>query len=1174
MIFLEAGINRTSISACSAVWLCTRHALFYLSLLVSILGQDLGLGSRRTPITRPSQILQLTSADRTQPYPLRVEATVLYFDPVWHLCWLASSEAGEYLHLSKAAPFLPAGQRILIEGTIIPDHGLEAERVKITVLDPNPVVPSIPGVGCFDDTERLDSRLVLIEAYVDSQQDIDAGHLRLNLVVEGRPVVCWVKPRHYPKLPDFEHKMVRLTALYARRFDPTKTRAHVELWVGDESQIEELCPLSSSPAFRIPQTPIDELFGLPSGTKVRVSGLVQFQDLGSSLTIRNKRGQVLVKTAQKQGMPIGSTVECVGEIIHQAGQCYLEKALVRYCDVLVVNEEGNGVPPQQITIEQLRNIHAGEAERGRPATITGMVTWAMPESDFFFLQDVTGGARIRYNPAFMSAPKLLKAISIEGVTRRGPNVTELELRSFSDFGSMSAPLPKAIGLDQALSGSEDGQWVVLRGFLRRVVSDKDWHWIHLTTPSGDFVAHLNSPVKFVATTGSLVRIQGVCETLLNDQGKISGVTLRVPFLHDITVEEPAPADLFDLTLRPLQSLDLLSLSSSMIRVRVAGVVTQCRDGEYIQIQEEGFGVLLRTSTAKGLTEGDMIEAVGILGREGRHAVIREAVYRQLGSANPPEPKDIHGLKAVSSELEGALVRVEGVLLDAVNRTALTRYTLQDGNNNFEAILERWPGAEPLEALTPGSKLSLTGICKLEYDDNWQINGYSLRLRSAGDIVVLEPANLWTKERALTVMTSLGVCVLLSFFWVYALRRRVSKQTMELKQQLEHQHRLEAGVQHASRLESLGLMAGGIAHDFNNLLTVIMGNLGLALVNPEGAKAVGEHLKDAMKGASRARDLTQQLLTFARGGSPVRQEVDFPALIQEIAKTSIHGTTVRSEFRFEPGLWAADIDRKQISVVLQNVIFNAIQAMPAGGLLRVDVGNVFLSENALHGVKAGRYLHVIITDSGEGIAPSVLPRIFDPYFSTKKGSAGLGLATSYSIIRRHEGHIEARSHFGQGTSLMIHLPAASNSASLAKAPLPAKKETPPASLKGFQVLLMDDEESIRRIASIVLHRMGLEVTLASEGAEALRLFKEARASGHPFDLVILDLTIPGGIGGRETMEAIRLLDPIVPSIVSSGYSSDPVMADFKRYGFTAMVPKPYEVEELNAAVSELLLHKPA
>ena len=255
--------------------------------------------------------------------------------------------------------------------------------------------------------------------------------------------------------------------------------------------------------------------------------------------------------------------------------------------------------------------------------------------------------------------------------------------------------------------------------------------------------------------------------------------------------------------------------------------------------------------------------------------------------------------------------------------------------------------------------------------------------------------------------------------------------------------------------------------------------------------------------------------------------------------------------------------------IQNIVLNAVQAMPDGGAIQVSLNNDEFAPGAKAGLAAGRYVRLEIADSGEGIRPDILPRIFDPYFSTRKAGSGLGLATVYSIVKRHQGHIEVDSTPGHGTTFTLWLPAADTP--LPEPPAPALVAAA-APVRAARVLLMDDEESIRWLGATLLQRMGLEVTVVAEGAAAVREFSDARAAGRPFDLVILDLTIPGGMGGQETMEVIRRMDPRVPAIVSSGYSNDAVLADFRRFGFQAKVAKPYEIDQLVGAVKQVLAQR--
>jgi PAS domain S-box-containing protein len=377
-------------------------------------------------------------------------------------------------------------------------------------------------------------------------------------------------------------------------------------------------------------------------------------------------------------------------------------------------------------------------------------------------------------------------------------------------------------------------------------------------------------------------------------------------------------------------------------------------------------------------------------------------------------------------------------------------------------------------------------------------------------------------------------------------------------------RFEEELERGSRLESIGILAGGIAHDFNNILTAVMGNITLALLDAGGLATVERYLQEAERATVRARDLTQQLLTFAKGGSPVRTAVLLPEIIREVAQFALHGSRVKCEFDLPPGLWPADADKGQLGQVVQNLVINAVQAMPEGGSMRIGATNETVGADTQRSYRPGDYVRISVADTGTGIKPDHLAKIFDPYFTTKQHGSGLGLTTVYSIIHKHEGHIEVESELGRGTTFHLWLPALRDKEQEAG----EDREGAVVPMEG-RVLFMDDEESIVAMAGPLLRRLGFEAELVRDGAEAVRKFSEAYAAGRPFDLVVMDLTVPGGVGGREAIEQLRRIDPDVRAIVSSGYSSDPVLANHRAYGFRGMVAKPYKVEDFARVLRAVL-----
>ena len=376
-------------------------------------------------------------------------------------------------------------------------------------------------------------------------------------------------------------------------------------------------------------------------------------------------------------------------------------------------------------------------------------------------------------------------------------------------------------------------------------------------------------------------------------------------------------------------------------------------------------------------------------------------------------------------------------------------------------------------------------------------------------------------------------------------------------------KLEAEVHKASKLESLGLLAGGIAHDFNNLLTSIFGNVSLAKMFAVPESPIAERLEKAEQACLRAKEMTSQLLTFARGGAPVKHVQAAPRLLKELCDLVVFGTNVQCEFSFAPDLRPVEVDHGQITQALNNLLVNAVQAMPEGGTIQVRAENVPPGSRAGLPLAGAHYVRISIRDHGAGIPPEHLSRLFDPFFTTKHKGRGLGLATAYSIVRKHEGLIEVDAKVEPGATFHIYLPAS------AQATQPEAEDPTRLPTGQGRVLVMDDEPDILNFSHAALKRLGYEAELARDGAEALRLYREARESGRPFSAVILDLTIHGGMGGQEAIKHLLELDPQTRAIVSSGYSNDPVMAEFSKYGFRGVVAKPYEIRELGKVLRDVI-----
>ncbi len=382
--------------------------------------------------------------------------------------------------------------------------------------------------------------------------------------------------------------------------------------------------------------------------------------------------------------------------------------------------------------------------------------------------------------------------------------------------------------------------------------------------------------------------------------------------------------------------------------------------------------------------------------------------------------------------------------------------------------------------------------------------------------------------------------------------------MSLALDVSERERREEAQARAQRLESLAVMAGGIAHDFNNLLTGILGNLTLLLADdPPHAERV-EMLGEAEAAARRARALTLQLLTFSRGGAPAKELIDPGPVVREAALFASRGAAGTCRIEVPAGLWPVEADPGQLGQVVQNLVLNALEARPDGEVT-ISLANVAREPPA---TPSGPCLHLQVSDQGTGMPPERLERIFDPFFSTKRRGSGLGLAVTHSIVARHGGQVEVASAVGRGSTFDIYLPALPD-----RTLRPADPDVPVAPMN-LRVLVMDDEAPILRLAQRTLGAAGCQVVVAADGQEAVERWREAHVAGRPFDVVVLDLTVPGRMAGEETLSVLLELDPRVRAVVSSGYSESEVMEDHRAHGFRAAIPKPWSAEELRRVVAEV------
>ena len=394
---------------------------------------------------------------------------------------------------------------------------------------------------------------------------------------------------------------------------------------------------------------------------------------------------------------------------------------------------------------------------------------------------------------------------------------------------------------------------------------------------------------------------------------------------------------------------------------------------------------------------------------------------------------------------------------------------------------------------------------------------------------------------------------------------------ERKRARKEEERLRVQLQHAQKMEAIATLAGGIAHDYNNLLSVIMGSLSLAVERPGLEPELADLLNEANRASLKVRDLTHELMALSNGGAPVKKVGSMKDLLRTTLESIPSYSGISLKASVSKDLWQVPFDPLKMGAVFRNLVTNAVEAMPDGGTITIRAANFQVQSTKWDPeltLKPVDYVHISIQDQGVGIPQKHLNKIFDPYFTTKtpkeKKGMGLGLATTYAIIEKHGGHISFDSSPGEGTTVNIYLPVDSDLGEQ-KSPGYAKPISPSPIRR---VLVMDDEKMLRKLARQMLKRLGYKVKTVKDGFEALEAVKKQKDSGKPFDMVIMDLTIKGGMGGKQTIQELLKIDPHIKTIVSSGYSNDPIMDNYEAYGFMGSMAKPYKMNNLKEAIEKL------
>ncbi len=1147
--------------------------------------EPMGAGARRTapspapadqvdtteqsePIVGYQNLVHLHGRAYEQPQRFQIDATVLHYDPHWRQLWAQEGEATFFLIAPAQRLPIQAGQFVRLEGITIPASLSQVLQLQATVIGTEARPGPLPARGRLHDFAALNERLVRLEGYVESQSLVDRNHLRCELVSEGLRAEMFLLLEAENAAPSLVGQVVDVQGVYGGKRRPDGQLDSFTLIVPGPDRIIAAYPLRDDPRFAAPPVPIEQLPQAPAASWQHIAGRVVGVVPGVSVTLRDETGQVDVLTPQQHQLQIGAGAAAVGQPAVEGTRWLLRRALVRGEQALP--ERTAGGPPRLLRLaRQVHELAPSAAQGGHPVQLQGVVTWSAPGTRFLFLQDSSGGVRVRWADPTLAAPPPGAGLSVRGQSIAGEFAPEVQATRFVPQYTMNLPEPHEITFEEALSGLHEATWVELKGLLSSVGTEGPRVLLRLATATGEFEAIAPPDDSYATKLGSFVAVRGVYEGQANPQHQLTGIRLWAPTSGDVVVEEAPPDDPFALPDQPIASLRQFGLRQRTTHwIRTSGTVVYHVPGRDVIIQDGPDSLIVSPIIDDTIPVGERIEVVGVHGRDNHRLVLHHAEVRRLGPGPPVSPQPLDSPFPLQAELDSRVVRLFGTLGEVIELHGEQVLEVRNATDTLIGRLAGTTGDRVPRRWRRGSEVELTGIYRLKLDEHHRRTGFEVLLRRPEDLRILRRAPVWTSQRARSIALLALAGLVAAGLWVVALRRRLRQQTERLRQQLDKEAELEAEIERARRAEALGELAGGIAHDFNNLLTAIHGNLSFSLLDQRVAALAGESLTEAQASAERARDLVQQMLTFARGGEPIREAFALEPLVRESVTLALSGSAVQASVSAEadlPEVWG---DRLQVRRALLNLLTHGLSALPGGGTVSLRLAVEAVPPGAAGPLAPGTYLRIEISDSGEAIPADRLASLFDPY----AGAAGappaerFGMATAFSIAQKHGGHLRVRSRADEGTTFTLWLPAAQPGLAGAATRVPAR--TAPARTP-VRILLMDDEPALRLKGERLLRHLGHEPTAVADGDACVEAYRAAIDQRRPFALVILDLTVAGAGGARETLAELRKTDPLVCAIVSSGFADNPVLAHHREHGFAAAVSKPYELEQLAAAIDAAL-----
>ncbi|MGC4075173.1 MAG: hypothetical protein QM760_22260 [Nibricoccus sp.] len=674
-----------SASARARSWLL--RSLFLVSVASALLC-PLHADTPEEPIRDLKKFWQLGDIDRDKPVVIDAEVSVDYYDPEWRLIWGRSGGMGHYFTSGDKPLPIEIGRTYRLQGTMAPSTGLTFAGARITLLPDTPPATPQDATSTITEVARLQNQIVRVEGTVQRQAFTDPHHQMIDVLVGETLVHARVYLHNEVPVPDVQDSVIRITGVYLAKTTQAGKIAQLELWVTGSESVTIVGRTIEDPRFTLPATAIEKVPFLRGDKPVRVVGTVRASEPGKFVSVRDRTGQIKVLTSQTRIAAIGQTVEAVGTPSSRGTDWSLHDGLFRPTGDIIDNQASSELR----LAEQVLDLRSDEARRELSVKLTGIVTWVRGSTRYIYIQDASGGIRVQLPESFRpSRDMIFGMVEVIGVTASGAFAPEVVATRINQLGPTAIPISRLVTLDQALTGVEASQWVEMRGHLRAITHEDIWTQLSLISSSGEFTVKLPRTESLSQLMGAQVRVTGVCVVEANEHHELTGVSLLSPNADSIIVEDPAPPDAFSVPERTIASLRQFSpLQSFNRRVRLTAQVVHHVPGRYLYLRDGESGLLALTRDTTPLKSGDRVEVSGLPGREGNRLVLRESIYRQVGSGLPIAPFVPNEGRSLDETLDGRLVRLEGRLLEASRRGSSVHLLIQSARTVFEARAWRTP----------------------------------------------------------------------------------------------------------------------------------------------------------------------------------------------------------------------------------------------------------------------------------------------------------------------------------------------------------------------------------------------------------------------------------------------------------------------------------------------------